>query len=509
MPIEAPSPEQILDLAAGFGINLTREDAESFARLMDGLRTSYDHLDRLVEPRLPVNYARTPGRQPTPAENPCNAWTYKTDIKGAAAGKLAGKRVAIKDNVCVAGVPMMNGSRVLEGYVPDIDATVVTRILDSGGTIVGKTVCEDLCFSGGSHTSKPQPVKNPHKPTHSAGGSSSGSAVAIALREADMALGGDQGGSIRMPACWCGIYGLKPTHGLVPYTGVFPIELTLDHCGPMANTVADVALLLSVIAGPDGFDPRQMSPSTQDYVQATEGDAQGLKIAIVKEGFGRPESEAVVDETVRNAANAFRDLGAEVEEISIPMHLDGYHIWSAIIVEGSAELMIKGNGFGSNWDGYYTTSLMEAYARGWRSRPNDMAETVKMVLFFGEYARRFYHGRYYAKAQNLRRTLRQAYDEALNTHDLLVMPTIPFRATPIPPPDCSREEYVGRALDMVTNTSPFDASGHPAINVPCGTADGLPIGMMLIGRRYDDATVLRGAAAFERMSAQSARSAAS
>jgi amidase len=152
---------------------------------------------------------------------------------------------------------------------------------------------------------------------------------------------------------------------------------------------------------------------------------------------------------------------------------------------------------------------MEAYARGWRSRPNDMAETVKMVLFFGEYARRFYHGRYYAKAQNLRRTLRQAYDEALNTHDLLVMPTIPFRATPIPPPDCSREEYVGRALDMVTNTSPFDASGHPAINVPCGTADGLPIGMMLIGRRYDDATVLRGAAAFERMSAQSARSAAS
>jgi amidase len=226
-----------------------------------------------------------------------------------------------------------------------------------------------------------------------------------------------------------------------------------------------------------------------------------LRIAVVTEGFDRPESEAIVDKTVKDAAKTFEQLGAEVEEVSIPMHLDGYHIWNAIIVEGSTELMIKGNGFGSNWDGHYTTSLMDAYARGWRSRPNDMAETVKTVLFFGEYARRYYHGRYYAKAQNLRRTLRQAYDAALKTHDLLLMPTIRFRATPIPPADCSREEYVTTALNMVANTAPFDASGHPAINVPCGSADDLPIGMMLIGRRYDEATVLRGAAAFQRASA--------
>jgi amidase len=176
----------------------------------------------------------------------------------------------------------------------------------------------------------------------------------------------------------------------------------------------------------------------------------------------------------------------------------GYHIWTAIIIGGSTELMIKGNGFGTNWDGHYVTSLLDAYARGWRSRPDDMAETVKTVLLFGEYARRYYHGRYYAKAQNLRRTLRRAYDQVLEQNDLLVLPTMAFRAPPIPAPDCSREEYVGRALDMVGNTSPFDASGHPAMSVPCGMEGGLPIGLMIVGRRYDDATVLRAANAFEK-----------
>ena len=149
MSIEAPNFEQVLDIADSFGLDLTVEDAHSFVKLMAGLKQSYDRLDAMVEPRLPVKYSRTPGREPIPEENPYNAWTFKTEIKGAARGKLAGKRVAIKDNICVAGVPMRNGSRVLEGYVADVDATVVTRILDAGGTIVGKTVCEDLCFSGG------------------------------------------------------------------------------------------------------------------------------------------------------------------------------------------------------------------------------------------------------------------------------------------------------------------------------------------------------------------------
>ncbi|HLB79555.1 MAG TPA: amidase [Dongiaceae bacterium] len=498
MPIQAPSADQVRSIADGFGIELSEADAVSFAGLLRGLKASYDRLDELPEPRLPVKYARTAGRPPLPEENPYNAWAWKATIEGAKKGILAGKKVAMKDNICVAGLPMRNGSRVLEGYVPEIDATVATRVLDAGGTIVGKTVCEDLCFSGASHTSKPLPVRNPRKPTHSAGGSSSGSGAVVAAGEVPMALGGDQGGSIRMPASWCGIYGLKQTHGLVPYTGVFPIELTIDHCGPMGASVEDVARLLTAIAGPDGLDPRQIGTKTQDYMAALGKTAKGLRIAVVKEGFGRPESEAVTDRKVKAALKELKSAGATVDTVSIPMHIDGYHIWSAIIIEGSTELMVKGNSMGYSWDGHYTTSLLDAYARGWRSRPNDMAETVKMVMFMGEYMHRYYHGRYYAKAQNLRRSLRDAYDKVLGDYDLLALPTIPFRATAIPAADCPREEYVGRALDMVGNTAPFDASGHPAMTVPCGMHEDLPIGLMLVGKRYDDATVLRAAAAFEK-----------
>jgi amidase len=233
-------------------------------------------------------------------------------------------------------------------------------------------------------------------------------------------------------------------------------------------------------------------------MEALRKDPKGLRIAVVKEGFGRPDSQPVVDKKVRSAVDRFVQMGASVEEVSIPMHTAGYDIWNAIIVEGATEVMIKGNGLGYGWEGTYTTSLLDAYARGWRSRPNDMAETVKMVLFMGEYMHRWYHGRYYAKAQNLKWALRQAYDDVLARYDLLAMPTIRFLATPLPADDSPREEYVARALDMVSNTCPFDASGHPGINIPCGKSEGLPIGLMLVGRRYDEATVLRAATAFEK-----------
>src|SRR5215467_1887183 len=176
-----------------------------------------------------------------------------------------GKRIALKDSICLSGVPMMNGSTILEGYIPEIDATIVTRILDAGGTIAGKAHCEFFCLSGGSHTGAAGPVHNPRRMGHSAGGSSSGSAALVAAGEVDMAIGGDQGGSIRIPASFCGIYGMKPTHGLVPYTGIMPIELTLDHTGPMTASVASNALLLEILAGPDGLDPRQINIRTDRY----------------------------------------------------------------------------------------------------------------------------------------------------------------------------------------------------------------------------------------------------
>src|SRR5947208_6827346 len=279
MPPTKPTIAQLREIGEVYNMHMTDEDLASFAGLMGAALASYERINQLPEPALPVRYARAGSYRPGPEENPLNAWYQKCTIKGASSGILSGKRIAIKDNVCVAGVPMMNGSSVLEGYVPEFDATIVTRILDAAGEIIGKSVCEHLCFSGGSHTSDSGPVLNPHDPTRSAGGSSSGSAALVVAGECDLAIGGDQGGSIRIPSAYCGAVGHKPTYGLVPYTGVFPIELTLDHTGPIGRSAAEVALLLEAIAGPDGLDPRQPSGLRfEAYTKRLTGDAQGLRI---------------------------------------------------------------------------------------------------------------------------------------------------------------------------------------------------------------------------------------
>src|SRR6266446_6912182 len=496
--LRKPPLDELGRIAKAYDLDLSAEDIVSFRSLMDGVLASYRRLDQFAEPTLPVKYPRDAGHRPPASENRLNAWYWKCSIKGAPSGTLAGKRVAIKDNVCVAGIPMMNGSNVLEGFVPDVDATVVTRILDAAGEIAGKAVCEHLCFSGGSHTSDTGPVLNPHDPKRSAGGSSSGSAALVVAGECDMAIGGDQGGSIRIPSSFCGAVGHKPTHGLVPYTGVFPIELTLDHTGPIARTAGDAARLLEVLAGADGLDPRQPAGlRTEAYTKQLTGHARGLRVGIVKEGLGWPNSEPDVDAMVREAAQRLTGAGATVSELSIPLHRDGIHIWNAIAVEGATELMVAGNSMGTNWKGHYTTSLLDFYGRSRRVRANDLSETVKLVILLGQYMQDNYQGRYYAKAQNLARVLRAAYDEALKDVDLLLMPTLPLKATLLPAPDASREEYVARALEMISNTCPFDVTGHPAATVPAGMSAGLPVGMMLIGRHWEDGTVLRAADAFQ------------
>ncbi len=498
MKIKPPTLDDLDLLAQQYGLELSIDDLESFQGLMAGPIASYERIDQLTEPKPTVKYPRAGGYRPEPGDNPLNAWYQKCAIKGARGGKLKGKTIAIKDNICVAGVPMMNGASVLEGYVPDIDATVVARILDAGGEIAGKAVCENLCFSGGSHTCDTEPVKNPHKHEHTTGGSSSGCGALVAAGEVDMAIGGDQGGSVRIPGSWCGIYALKPTHGLVPYTGAFPIELTLDHLGPMTRSVADCALLLEVVAGSDGMDPRQRNVKIDRYGKALTGDVSDLKIAVVKEGFGwEGLSEDDVDTKVREASQLFKELGAKVDDVSIPMHRDGLHIWNGIAIEGAAQVMIKGNSMGTNWEGYYNTGLLDAFARGRLTRANDLSETTKLVMLMAQHMEDNYHGRYYAKAQNLSRKLRDEYDARLRDYDLLIMPTLPLKATRIPAADCPREETVARALEMINNTCPFDVTGHPSMTVPCAMSDGLPVGMMLTGRHFDESTVLRAAHAFE------------
>jgi amidase len=492
-----PTPDELKAVGRQLGLTLSDDDVAFFLTTMAGSVAAYHAVEVMADPMPVVKYPRTPGYRPEGAENKYNAWYYKSEVKGAPNGKLKGKRVALKDNVCLAGVPMMNGASTLEGYVPDVDATIVTRILDAGGTIMGKVHCEYFCFSGGSHTSSAGPVHNPRKMGYSAGGSSSGSAAVVAAGEVEMAIGGDQGGSIRMPSAYCGTYGLKPTWGLVPYTGVFPIENTLDHTGPMTANVADNALLLEVLAGPDGLDHRQVDVKTAQYTNALTGDARGLKIAVVKEGFGLPNSEADVDAMVKKGAAIFRDLGAQVDEVSIPMHLAGLAIWTPIAVEGATVQMMNGNAFGFNTKGLYVTSLIDAHS-AWRQRADEFSETLKTTILFGQYALNKYRGHYYAKAQNLGRTLRAAYDAVLKNYDVLLMPTLPLKATPIPKPGAPRMEIIQRAFEMLPNTAPFDVTGHPSMSVPCGMSDGLPAGMMLSAKHFDEVSIYRAASAFEK-----------
>jgi amidase len=501
MTIRPPTRDELAAIAKDFGFVMTDEEIDAYAEAAVPGVALYQAVDALSDNLTPVIYPRTPGYRPDGEENKYNAWHVKVRIEGKPGGKLTGKTIALKDSVCLAGVPMINGSTILEGYVPEVDATVVARILDAGGTIAGKAHCEFFCLSGGSHTGARGPVHNPRRMGYSAGGSSSGSAALVAAGDVDMAIGCDQAGSIRIPSSYCGIYGMKPTFGLVPYTGIMSIDPTFDHAGPMTANVADNALLLEAIAGPDGIDPRQKVPGPVAYTEALGKSAKGMRIAVVKEGFGHANSEAEVDAKVREGAALFARLGATVEEVSIPMHLLGPAIWGPIGFEGALSTILKGNGFGTGIQGLFVPGMLDAVSV-WRERVNELPPTLRIEMLVGEYFAREYRGRYYGKAQNQARRLRAAYDDVLSRYDLLLMPTMPLKAPPLPPSDAPVSLYLQRSFEFLVNTPSFDVTHHPAMTLPCGTSDGLPVGLMLVAAHFNESAIYRAAHAFEQAGAQ-------
>ena len=498
MPLRLPTADDLKELAAASHFRLTPEELTDFQELIPGMFETLEALDQMPSAAAPLKYSdRDPGARPDPRSDPFNAIIRRCSVKGAAAGKLAGKRIGIKDNISVAGVPMTCGSSVLEGYVPDADATLVTRILDAGGQIVAKLNLDNFAFSGGGDTSSFGPTRNPHNPDYLAGGSSGGSGAALYYDDFDLTIGGDQGGSIRIPASWCGVVGLKPTHSLVPYTGCIGIDPTFDHAGPMGRTVADVALLLEVIAGQDHDDPRQHGGVKIDsYTQALGKDLKGIRIGVVREGFGGPVSEPDVDAAVKRALSTIRERGAHVEEVSIPMHLEGGSVAWGLMAEGAAALFWA-NGVGYHFKGSYDGGFGEALGRYLDERGDDLPPTVKVVSLVGGYLNSRYHGRLYAKAQQMRHSLRAAYDKALANFDAIAMPTTPMKAHRYRP-NLRPGEVVTHGWNMLGNTAPFDMTGHPSISVPCGKSEGLPVGLMLTGKHFDEMSLFRIADAFER-----------
>jgi amidase len=497
MPVHAPSPDDLRRIAEKIGYRIDPDEIGDYTALVSAMLAAYDAIDSVEETPVLATRERVEIRVPTAEEDPHHTWYVRTSVRGAAEGPLAGIRLAVKDSVMVAGVPMMNGADLLEGYTPDVDATIVTRVLGAGAEIVGKTACEYFCLSGGSHTNAHGPTHNPHRHGWSAGGSSSGSAVAVATGEADMALGADQAGSIRMPASFSGVVGMKPTYSLVPYTGIAPIEALIDHVGPMTRTVSDNARLLQVIAGPDGIDPRQRDVQVGDYTVDLDAGVRGLRVGVLREGFGQPGGEPDVDALVRQAASVLEKLGATVEEVSIPLHLLGPALWTPIAIEGLTETVLRNQGFGISRDDYYPVDMMEHLLRR-RGDVDVLPPNIKLFTLLGSYVDETLGHTYYGKAVNRVRTLRAAYDVALKDVDVLLMPTTPQKAQPLPDPAAGVAEWCRRASEMFANTCPFDVTHHPALSLPCGTSEGLPVGLMLVGRHFDEATLYRVGNAYER-----------
>ncbi|XP_077998168.1 amidase-like [Glandiceps talaboti] len=500
--VRAPSCDELSQMAKRIGFTIEESELKEYQDAVCSTLDTYDVLKQLPEPKLPQRYPRTSGYPPNPTENPKNGWCWRCDIQGATSGKLVGKTIAIKDNIPVAGVPLRNGSHLFDGYTPDYDATVVTRILDAGGCIIGKSTCENLCVSGGSFTSVNGVVTNPHDEERMAGGSSSGSAVLVASGAVDMALGCDQGGSIRNPAAACGLVGLKPTWGLVPYTGILSIEDTLDHVGPITRNAYDCALMLEVLAGyDDDLDPRQRHGITvPEYTKQLSKDLTGVKIGVVVEGFDTPVSdESGVDKKVKEAVSQLTKIGATVEMTSIPMHKVSEVIANGILAGGMKTPFMTGVSVGNK--GYQPTSLVEAMFKTFEKRGSTLPFTVKSQLLHAEYLERECGFGIYAKCRNLASVLTKEYNQALERFDVLVMPTIPHPPANFPSKDSSLKELLFSCHSMGSNTWATNVTGHPALTINVGYSQykPLPVGMMIIGKHFDESTVLKVAYGYEQL----------
>ncbi|MBI4729800.1 MAG: Asp-tRNA(Asn)/Glu-tRNA(Gln) amidotransferase subunit GatA [Acidobacteria bacterium] len=412
---------------------------------------------------------------------------------GERLGPLAGVPLALKDILCVDGVRTTAGSRILGEFVPPYDATVVSRLREAGTPIVGKANLDEFAMGSSTENSAFGPSRNPWDTTRVPGGSSGGSAAAVAAAMAPLGIGTDTGGSIRQPAALCGVVGVKPTYGLVSRYGLIAFASSLDQVGPFARTVRDAALLLEAIAGHDPRDSTSIPDPVADLTATIEDGVSGMRIGVARELVGGEGFQAGVTARVREAADRLAALGAEVDEVSVPTF--GYAL-SAYYLIAPAECSSNLARYDGVRYGYRAAGAADVVEMNSRTRAEGFGDEVKRRIMLGTYALSAgYYDAYYGKAQQVRTLVIREFERAYERFDLLLSATSPTTAFKI-------GERADDPLAMYLSdvcTIPTNLAGAAAISVPCGLAeDGLPVGLQLMGPPLSEATLLRAARAFER-----------
>jgi aspartyl-tRNA(Asn)/glutamyl-tRNA(Gln) amidotransferase subunit A len=405
-------------------------------------------------------------------------------------GPLAGVPVALKDNLCTRGIPTTCSSRILEGWCPPYDATVVARLHQSGAVIVGKTNLDEFAMGSSTENSAFGPTHNPHALDRVPGGSSGGSAAAVAAGFACVALGSDTGGSIRQPASLCGVVGAKPTYGTVSRYGLVAFASSLDQIGPLAGNVADAALVLEVIAGHDPFDSTSIPSSAPSVVAALDEGVDGLRVGLARELLDGVDGDVAA--RVMAAAEALERDGAKVTEASVPAATYGLSAYYLIAPAEASSNLARYDGvrYGLRVDGADVTDMYSA------TRAAGFGAEVKRRIMLGTYALSAgYYDAYYGQAQRVRTLIIRDFEAAYASHDLLLAPTTPTVAFPI---GAKTEDPLAMYLSDVC-TIPSNLTGHPAVTVPYGTgAGGLPVGVQVLAPALGEAVMFRAAAALER-----------
>ena len=500
--IRRPTNDKIRELGRQQYMNLTDEEVEGISLICDEFLNAIDLLDRIPSPVESSKYTnRDQGGRPDPKENPYNAFITKCYVKGADSGPLLGKRVGLKDNISLRGVPMTNASRLGEFYIPTVDATVVTKLLDAGAVIVGKLNLDDFSFSGTSETSFFGAVRNPMSPDHSPGGSSSGSGAAVAAGEVDIALGVDQGGSARTPASCCGVVSIKPTHGLVSSYGIAYMDFTIDHICPITRSVEETTLALQVMAGYDPKDPEWVRSDVHlenyhDILVESDLDISNLKIGTIREALAWKGADSEIKECYGVAIEKLSELGAKNSEVSIPAIELTPSIRMSTLVHAT-DAMFDSCGEGYWRGGQYNPQWNEFVGRAKKSMADYIPPLLKSTLILGRYLRTEYFSVYNSKAQNLRNVLAGQVDEAFEKFDVLACPTNIVKP-PILKEKIEFSEISRRGFMLSSNTQAFNMTGNPAITVPCGIRGGIPVGLQLISKHWSESLLFKVARSFEK-----------